>query len=193
MGLKGDITEVSHVWHRAPWRVRVALVLSLFLASTSLASLSETVAKWKGFILTGVVFYQQHFRHPIHGWITSWSPWEFSVMWIDGAVIYSLVLAALFRVSVYRFRTKQRLIADSFWLLSMAILPFAYYAISLRHKPRPDVEFLALSISSYLGFIFMILYPAREPRGAGVMLAFIYLVFPPLFVAVLAAVNLGLK
>ena len=45
--------------------MRCVLVLAFFLTTSSLASLSETVFKWKGFILTGIEFYQEWIQGPI--------------------------------------------------------------------------------------------------------------------------------
>lgn len=60
MGLKGDVHEVSTIWKQSSWRIRIWLALSLFLASGSIASLSDTVFRWKGFINESVTFYQVH-------------------------------------------------------------------------------------------------------------------------------------
>jgi hypothetical protein len=60
MGLKGDLHEVATVWKQSSWRIKVYLALSVFLASGSIASLSETVFRWKGFINDAVAFYKKY-------------------------------------------------------------------------------------------------------------------------------------
>jgi len=65
MGLKGDLQEVTSVWKRSSWRVKAYLTLSLFLASGSIASLSETVFRWKGFISDALSFYRTHISDQI--------------------------------------------------------------------------------------------------------------------------------
>src|SRR5438309_2265838 len=60
MGLKGDLDEVVTVWSRSPWRVKAYLAISAFLASGSIASLSDTVFRWKGFVSDALSFYQNH-------------------------------------------------------------------------------------------------------------------------------------
>lgn len=70
MGLKGDISEVIATWSNSSWWMRAWLVLSAYLAVSSIASLSETFVKWKGFILDGVLFYQRNVRFPIRNLLT---------------------------------------------------------------------------------------------------------------------------
>jgi hypothetical protein len=60
MGLKGDLHEVATVWNQSSWRVKIYLALSAFLASGSIASLSDTVFRWKGFVSDALSFYQTH-------------------------------------------------------------------------------------------------------------------------------------
>jgi hypothetical protein len=71
MGLKADLDEVRLAWPGYPWRLKIWLVLSAFLASASIASLSETVVKWKGFILDAVMFYQTWIADPFQKGLTA--------------------------------------------------------------------------------------------------------------------------
>jgi hypothetical protein len=65
MGLKADFDEVHMVWKTYPWRLKVWLGLSLFLASGSIASLSETVFRWKSFFLEAMSFYRAWISTPL--------------------------------------------------------------------------------------------------------------------------------
>jgi len=58
MGLKGDVHESTTIWSQSPWRVKLWLAFSLFLASGAIASLSDTVFRWKGFISDALAFYR---------------------------------------------------------------------------------------------------------------------------------------
>jgi len=78
MGVYGDIKELMPVWRRAPWRVKTLLFVSGFLAISSLASLAETVANWKGFFLTGIRFYRNMFRDPFFSFVSNSPPLEYS-------------------------------------------------------------------------------------------------------------------
>lgn len=65
MGLKGDIEEVKSAWSKSPWWVRGWLSLSAYLAVSSIASLAETVVKWKGFIQDSINFYRTWINLPL--------------------------------------------------------------------------------------------------------------------------------
>ena len=51
--------EIIKYWKKSPFLAKVIWVVSVILASSSIASLSETVFAWKGFILDGVEFYRE--------------------------------------------------------------------------------------------------------------------------------------
>jgi hypothetical protein len=65
MGLKGDFYEVAIIWRQSSWQIRGYLALSAFLATGSIASLSETVFRWKGFVSDAVLFYQTYIAGPL--------------------------------------------------------------------------------------------------------------------------------
>jgi len=65
MSIKSDLDEVTAAWQSASWHLRLWLALSGFLAVSSIASLADEVAKWKGFILAGVEFYRDYIVAPI--------------------------------------------------------------------------------------------------------------------------------
>jgi hypothetical protein len=65
MWLKDDLEQLKQNWKQSPWWVRLWMVVSLFLAVSSLASLSETVADWKGFFLDAIVFYREWVSSPL--------------------------------------------------------------------------------------------------------------------------------
>lgn len=60
MGLKGDVHEILTIWSQSTWRIKAGLALSFFLASGSIANLSDTVFRWRGFINDAVEFYHVH-------------------------------------------------------------------------------------------------------------------------------------
>lgn len=66
MSLYGDITsDLKGNWRNSTLPTRCLLILSLFFTISSVASLSDTVFQWKGFILDGVEFYRHYVRQPI--------------------------------------------------------------------------------------------------------------------------------
>ena len=50
--------EIKKYWKESPIWAKVVWVLSVFFASSSIASLSDLVFAWKGFILDGIEFYR---------------------------------------------------------------------------------------------------------------------------------------
>ena len=65
MGLLGDIQEAKNVWLGASWKFKIIIGVSVFFAVSSIASLSDTVFAWKGFLLKGVIFYEEYIITPI--------------------------------------------------------------------------------------------------------------------------------
>lgn len=50
--------EIKKYWKESPFWAKVVWVISAFFASSSIASLSDLVFSWKGFILDGIDFYR---------------------------------------------------------------------------------------------------------------------------------------
>lgn len=65
MGFHSDYEEVVLVFHKVGPLQKVLLALSFFTSVSAIASLSETIFKWKGFILDAVAVYQDYFVAPI--------------------------------------------------------------------------------------------------------------------------------
>jgi len=65
MGIKSEFDEIKDNWPDSPLWVKVWLVLSAFLAVSSLASLAETIIKWKGFIKDAITVYKEWIASPL--------------------------------------------------------------------------------------------------------------------------------
>lgn len=184
MGLKSDVDEVTSYWSRAPWRVRIVLVLVLFLSSTSLASLSESVIKWKGFLLDALTFYRAHVLRPLTEVAQSLVGHPLSTTFLDNAVLYGLFFAALTRALLLRNSSKLRKAGDVVFM--GAIYAAMLWNLSgLRDNPG-ETSIWAL----YPLFLFCAYFITK---GAERLLAMVYMLTPVLFVGVLAAVSLGLS
>lgn len=90
MGLKGDLHEVATVWSQSSWRVKAYLALSAFLASGSIASLSETVFRWKGFVSDAVSFYQTYISDQLLRLL------QFGFTYVPRGASHLLILSALY-------------------------------------------------------------------------------------------------
>jgi hypothetical protein len=73
MGLKGDMDEVANAWRSASPSGKAWLALSGFFGISALASLSELVTKWKGFIKDGVEFYNVWIGTPVREVVAAWT------------------------------------------------------------------------------------------------------------------------
>ncbi len=54
------IDEFKNDWKNSGWITRLILLISVFISTSSFASLSGIVFKWKGFILDGIEFYREN-------------------------------------------------------------------------------------------------------------------------------------
>ena len=184
MGLKGDFEEISTLWTSAPWRVRLYLVLSGFLATTSIAALSETIVKWKGFFKTGLIFYRENLSTPLQHIAESVSGFSPPKEFADYAVVQLLVIATALRL-IFLNQTYDR--KRILWVLAaIATLLLSWSALFLL--PRPEKP--ASPVGIYLLCVTMLIGGTKR---ASRFLALIWLLVPPLLVGLAAAVNLGLN
>ncbi|WP_053159115.1 hypothetical protein [Pseudomonas sp. P1.8] len=65
MGLKGDWDEAKKMWSNSSLLMKLIITVSLFVNIGSIASLSETIFKWKSFILEGLSFYHDYIADPV--------------------------------------------------------------------------------------------------------------------------------
>ena len=64
MSLKDDIDDLGKVWSSSGSLFKVMAVISVFLSISSIASLSDRIFEWKGFVLDGVNFYRLYISVP---------------------------------------------------------------------------------------------------------------------------------
>ncbi|MBT0571260.1 hypothetical protein KIK84_13075 [Curvibacter sp. CHRR-16] len=189
MGLKADFDEVTQHWDRSPWRVKVFLSVALFLATSSLASLSEVVFKWKGFVLDALVFYRSNLSQPVAELLTKVFAHTFPENFVDCAVLLGLFHGALIRALLLRRGKPLTRISD------LGYLVFSYLGmLYLTAKPTvPATSSIPTKESSV-----WILYPAFVvllyllTKGAERILAMSYMLIPVVGVGIIAAVSAGL-
>lgn len=189
MGLKADFEEVANVWHRAPWRVKVLLAVSFFLSTSSIASLSETVFKWKGFALDALNFYRSYIAHPLTAWMQQLVGHPLPSEALDSSVIFTMFFAGMVRVVIFRPRSKLSKFVD------LTIFLACYLGmLFLFMSPGKSSQFSPANSTSV-----WVLYPAfllwfyLFLKGAERILAISYMLAPLLAVAVLGAVSSGLS
>ncbi|MGL5471573.1 MAG: hypothetical protein ACRDCT_25930, partial [Shewanella sp.] len=60
MNIRESFIEAVELYKKAGSLNRIFIMISFFLSVSSIASLSESIFKWKGFILDAVDFYQHY-------------------------------------------------------------------------------------------------------------------------------------
>ncbi|OOG44751.1 hypothetical protein [Polaromonas sp. A23] len=186
MGLKADIDEVLVVWARAPWRVRVYLALSLILASTSIASLSETVFKWKGFLRDGVNLYRSAISDPIKAVAQNLLNYSLTQSAFDLVVLAILLAAASFRVAIFQPRGSFGRKGEFAALGAMV----GVIVVLIAGNGTPLSLWLA-GISMVASFLMNAWFHVRL-GGAPALLWFVYVLAPPSLVGLLGAIHSGL-
>jgi hypothetical protein len=146
MGLNGDFHEVAKVWRQSSWQIRTYLALSAFLASGSIASLSETVFRWKGFVSDAGFFYQTYIAGQLQQLL------KLLVVHVPNGLSHFLILTAIYLGANLR--------------VSTFALPGAK-ARSVALRATADYVGVAIGITALLHF------SARELEGEGALGLFI--------------------
>lgn len=188
MGLKADFDEVVEAWPKYSWMLRLWLILSAFVASGAIASLSETVFKWKGFVLDAVAFYRSFLSEPLAQFIHARNPH------LGPAIADALLLAAVSSLAQVVVSAGQnepsslRLRRE----LRLGILLVAYLSIGgMFQRPGPNPE--ALLVWWWLGILAWQLIQYIRLRGSTRLLGLSSLLFPFVLLGVAAAINTGLS
>ncbi|RFC34099.1 MAG: hypothetical protein DID90_2727554820 [Candidatus Nitrotoga sp. LAW] len=190
MGIKGDWNEVADIWSRSPWRVRVLLGVSLFLASNSIATLSDTVFRWKGFIKDALSFYQQYVTVPLWSVIRELLPNIFIPPGTPHLIILStLYIGTNLRIIYFSVPgSKPRRLASqslkSYIGASIGMLAAMYYSEKLLDGGGALGLFIGSAAAASVSYI--------RSGGAARILWFIWLLSPFVAIGFTAAVNSGL-
>ena len=160
------------------------LVLVLFLSSTSLASLSESVIKWKGFVLDALTFYRAHVLHPLAEAAQNLVGHPLSTTFLDNAVLYGLFFAALTRALLFRHSSNLKQAAH------VAFMGVLYVAMlwnlsGMRESPGETTVWALYPLVLFNAYF--------VTKGAERVLAITYMLAPVFIVGVLAAVSVGLS
>lgn len=96
MGIKGDLDEAKQLWKNSSWMMRLFVLLSVFVTTSSIASLSDIVFKWKGFILDGIQFYREYIAQPVAGFFDVLGL-NYSLVDVNVFMLVSLYAGSYFR------------------------------------------------------------------------------------------------
>jgi len=190
MGLKGDWIEVAEIWSKSSWRIRILLGVSVFLASNSIATLSDTVFRWKGFIKEGLYFYHQYFTTPLWSLIHGWLPNIFVPPGVPHLIVLSTVyIGSNLRVFYFSVpRSKHRALASqslaSYIGASIGVLAAMYYSEKILDGRGALGLFIGSAAAASVSYI--------RGGGASRILWFVWLLSPFVVIGFMAAINSGL-
>lgn len=190
MGLKGDLQEVATVWDKSSWRVKAYLLLSAFLASGSIASLSDTVFRWKGFLRDALLFYQVY----ISDQLLRVLQFVFPTIYVPEGVSDFFILSALYlganlRVAVFSVpAAKSRAVASratsSYLGATIAMLIGMNLSGNELSSDSASGFFLGSALAASVSYWFV--------GGAARLLWFAYLLGPLFLIGLIAAISSGL-
>ncbi|MDP3110456.1 hypothetical protein [Hydrogenophaga sp.] len=183
MGLKADIEEVTQHWNRSPWRVKTFYVITLFLSTSSLASLSEAVIKWKGFVLDALMFYRQWISNPTAEQLARIFGREMPPGFVDSAVLYGLFFGAITRGLLLRNSSKMKHTADVLFMASIYVA-MLYLISHTKAEPNETTVLVLYPLFVLMAYV--------STKGAERVLAMAYMVIPALGVGIVAAIFTGL-
>lgn len=190
MGLKGDLQEVATVWKQSSWRVRAYLALSAFLASGSIASLSETVFRWKGFVRDALSFYQAY----VSDQLLRVLQFVFATVHVPEGVSHLLILSALYlganlRVAIFAVpAARSRAVASRATSSYLGAMIAMLIGMNFTGKELDGESALGLFLGSALCTSVSYWFVG----GAAQILWLAYLLGPFAFVGLVAAVSSGL-
>lgn len=191
MGLKGDMDEVSRDWRSVSPLGKAWLTLSGFLGISALASLSELVTKWKGFIKDGVEFYNVWIATPIREVVAAWTGLQLDKTSADFMLLMLLLTASWQRSVVVGTDWSDR--RERIGTLAGLSFCLVFYLMSLVWLSRTGAgNGITWKVVVTLIVTFGI-FPWFGSNRKFARLHFIQVLVCCLFVGVLAAVNTGLQ
>jgi hypothetical protein len=189
MGLKADIEEVTNIWHQAPWRVKLFLGLSFFLSTSSIASLSETIFKWQGFVLDALNFYRKFISQPASEAVQKLLDHPLPSEALDCSVMLTMFFAGMARVAIFRPKSKAAKVVDlATFLACYLVMIYLFFNPTKHDQTTPaNPNSVWIIYPAFLVWFYLFL------KGAERILAISYMLAPVVAVAVLGAVSSGLS
>lgn len=188
MGLKGDIDEALSAWKGASKLFKAWIILSAFIASGSIASLSETIVQWKGFILTMIEFYANNFRGPIQEIFQKLLAFNVSKTLSDIIVLNALLIATNIRLAI-QFANNNVVLGTG---LATSLALLATSVINIWFGREQD-DFYGGSLLSLAVMTCLCSWWYLKSKSLAKFYWFIYIASPFVIVGMLAALNAGIK
>lgn len=189
MSLKDDFNEARQIWSGSSLSLKLLAGLTLFLATGSIASLSDTVFAWRGFLSDGVKFYESFITGQIIR-LTDVLGLSYSQVETNTVVIMAITFGAFTRRDAaspdYDFNIPVLVLRDIVWFI-LAVLPMGIHSAT----NISSVFFYFLSLVCAVMFLWGA-YDLRAKRKQWLA----YISIPTLavsFVFIAGAINTGLS
>jgi hypothetical protein len=161
--------------------MKVAISIAIFLSISSIASLSEIIFKWKGFIFDAIEFYRHWIVQPLRNFASFFGLTYYSKAEVDSMIIYSMITATSLRI----IGLKNKIHLFCMPLLISGVILSGIYG-SIPESFDYIINGIYLFLYSTLGVLFYIKSRAEFIKGYGPILAAIAIVL------MLGAINAGL-
>ena len=190
MGLKSDIDEIHLHWSKYSNLGKAYLLLSGFLAVSSVASISDSVIKWRGFFKVGIDFYHEYISAPISDTLLipigiHLNPLARDILFVAALLFGSLIRYIILTKTLYE--SSEKYYAMMFSAIILLPICFALIIYLTNNKSLEDVR----NAAQLLIVPALLMLPAllRMQRSS---LYFIQIAFVLFTVSALAAINQGL-
>ncbi len=189
MWLKDDLEQLKQNWKQSPWWVRLWMVVSLFLAASSFASLAETFANWKGFFLDAIEFYRSWISGPLRDFAAA-----FGLRYTSQRADYLVLLAIFISIYIRAFaldtdwknKIEKQIFCFAFLVL-FGVFFWAGYISANTSYPVPALVFMILLMGYFIPPVLLV----RRLKFARLILIQAGVLF--VAVGILGAISTGLS
>ncbi|MBC8754849.1 hypothetical protein H2O64_09220 [Kordia sp. YSTF-M3] len=189
MGLLGDIDELKNKWKNASLSLKILVILTSFINLNAIASLSETIFKWKSFILVGIEFYNSTIIEPIKT-LLEFFHLNLSETLINLIIVNTMIYGSLLRLLFWEEKPiKSNNLKDSLPIVFIIAFNFwlATFAYRIVIYPINFIAFFAPVL--FLGYFLKITSLNKKEK----MILLWPIIIPIIAVLVAAAFNAGLS
>ncbi|GGZ83204.1 hypothetical protein [Paraglaciecola chathamensis] len=145
MGILSDAEELAKAFPKASWPTKIIMLSGFFGSITSLASISESVYKWKGFVANYLNLYVEYVKNPFIS-IVSHLPLYIPPYTLDYFILSVCTVLAMYRaIDVQNLRTP-KLTIRFLMIIYLEVLFFTFLVCEDVFGETQPTEFLLTMI-----------------------------------------------
>lgn len=181
MGPLGDIQEAKSFFPKASLITKLIVILATFLSISSIASLSNVIFSWKGFILDGINFYKHWVTDPLKEFAFNFD------VFLNNENIDTLMLCLLMISGVLRETVAKRPWIESFF--GIVLFSCVIFSAITNVDANYEANLWSISILIFM-FILMPFFLGFDSESK--IIYFSPIIIGIFAVLVLGAINTGL-